>query len=259
MTIYTLDFIVRNYLLKNGYSMHWYLQALLHAVDCLSELYKDDLKVVNTRILPINDYGAADLPEGFTDSVGVFIKAGQKLQPLTEDNGINPLNNYDSDFNISRWDTPTTTVSTDQSVVQISGLLNTWWYGFSPYDSLGEPVGKFFGLGNPTNKTYKIIRERNQIQLSERLSITEIVFQWIGDGRNSDAVSSVDSYAVPVIRQYIKYGLKDCNRAYSKGEVEYEYQKYIQQRKLLRARKSDLTVTTLRQIIMKNQRLSVKG
>jgi hypothetical protein len=232
------------------------MQALLHAVDCLADLHIDDLHVVQTRILPVNDYNACDLPETFTQEVGVFIKSGDKLQPLTQDDSINPLNNYDSDFAITRWDNPTTTDSTDQSVVQISGLLNTWWYGFSPYDSLGEPTGRFFGIGNPTNKTYKIIKERNQIQLSESMSTPEIVLQWIDDGRNSDAVTSVEPFALPVINQYIKYGLKNCNRTYSRSEVEYEYQKYIQQRKILRSRKSDLTITALRQIIYRNTRLS---
>ncbi len=259
MTLYTLDWVVRNYLLKRGYSLHWYMQTLLHSVDCLVDLYADDLKVVNTRILPVNSYGAVDLPEGFNDAVGVFIKAGQKLQPLTEDNTINPLNNMGDDFAISRWDEPTNTQTTDQSVVQIAGLLNTWFFGFAPYNSIGEPVGKFFGIGNPTNKTYKIIKERNQIQLSERLSTDHIVLQWIGDGRNSDSISSVESYALATIRAYIDYRLKDFNRSYSRGEVEMAKQEYYNERKRLRSRKSDLTVTALRQIIMKNQRLSVKG
>lgn len=256
MQIYTLDYIVRNYLLKQGYSLHWYLQGLLHAVDCLVDLHFDALRVVNTRILPVNSYNAADLPEGYTDCVGVFIKNGQKLQPLTENNSINPLNNYDSNLNIQRWDNPTTNSSNDQSVVQVNGLLNTWYFGFAPYDSLGEPLGRFSGIGNPTTHSYTIVKERNQIQLDEGLSVTEIVLQWVGDGRNSDAVTSVESYAVPAIRQYIKYKLKDCNRSYSRNEVEYEYQKYITEMKKLRGRKSDLTITSLRQIIYRNTRLS---
>lgn len=259
MTITTMDQIVRNNLVRHSYPLHWYLQSLVYGVECLSELVQDDLKVVNTRILPVNSYGAVDLPEGFNAAVGVFIKSGQKLQPLTEDNTINPLNNMGDDFAISRWDEPTNTQTTDQSVVQIAGLLNTWFFGFAPYSALGEPTGRFFGIGNPTNKTYKIIPERNQIQLSERLSTDHIVLQWIGDGRNSDSISSVESYALATIRAYIDYRLKDFNRSYSRGEVEMAKQEYYNERKKLRARKSDLTVTSLRQIIMKNQRLSVKG
>lgn len=255
MTIYTLDFVVRNYLLKQGYSLHWYMQALLHSVDCLSNLYMDDLQVFNSRVMPINSYNAFELPEGYSDCVGVFLKVGQKLQPLTEDDTINPLNNFNSDFEIERYDTPPTQTD-DQSVVQIEGLLNTWWYGFAPYDSLGEPVGRFSGIGNPTNNTYRIIKSRNQVQLNENLSVTEVVFQWTGDGRTSDAISSVESYALPTIRQYIKYGLKDCNRSYSKGEVELEYNKYLQERKTLRGRKSNLTKTALKQIVYKNYRMS---
>ena len=257
MNLYSVDFIVRDYLLKAGYPLHWYMQSLLHATDCLSDLYMDDLHVVHTRILPVSETGAVDLPEGYTDAVGVFIKVGDKLQPLTEDNTINPLQNFDSDFNVERYDSATTNDPTDQSVVQISGLLNTYWFGFAPYDSLGEPTGRFYGIGNPTNKTYRIVKERNEIQLNENLSsVTNIVLQWIGDGRTADALSSIESYALPVIRQYIRYGLKDCNRTYSRNEVEYEYQKYLQQRRTLRSRKSNLTMTALRKIVYKNYRLS---
>lgn len=255
MTIYTLDWTVRNYLLKNGYSLHWYLQALLHAVDCLSDLHMNDLHIVNSRTMPVNDYNAFDLPEGYTDYVGVFIKVGQKLRALTEDDTINPLNNFDSDFNIQRYDTPPTQ-SDDQSVVQIEGLLNTWFYGFSMYDALGEPTGRLSGIGNPTNETFKIVKERNQVQLNENLSVDDVVFQWVSDGRSADAVSSVESYVLPVIRQYIKYGLKDCNRTYGKGEVELEYQKYLTTRKTLRGQKSNLTMGTLKQIVYKNYRMS---
>jgi len=255
MVIQTMDYIVRNNLLRHGYPLHFYLQSLIYGCECLSELTMDDLKVVHTQILPINNYGAADMPSGVNDSVGVFIKVGQMLQPLVEDNTINPLNNFDSEFNIQRYDTPPTE-SDDQSVVQIEGLLNTWWYGFSPYDSLGEPLGRFSGIGNPTNNTYRIIKERNQIQLNENLSVTEIVFQWIGDGRNSDSVSSVESYALDTIRNYIDYRLKDFNRTYSRGEVEQARQMYLTSRKTLRGRKSNITMTALRQIVYKNYRLS---
>ena len=256
MILNTMDYIVRNNLLRQGKPLHFYLQSLIYGCEALSELTMDDLKIVHTQILPIDENGAAELPESYNDYVGCFIKTGQKLQPLTYDDSINPLNNYDADFNITRWDNPTTNSSNDQSVVQISGLLNTWWFGFSPYDSLGEPTGRFFGVGNPTNLTFKIIKERNKIQLNERMSATEIVFQWVGDGRNSDAVSSVESYALDTIRNYINYRLKDFNRSYSRGEVEQAKQEYINSRKILRARKSDLTMTALRQIIYKNTRLS---
>lgn len=256
MVLNTVDSIVRNNLLRHGYPLHWYLQSLIYCCEILSELTMDELKIVHTRILPIDEFGAAQLPEGYNDYVGCFIKSGQKLQPLTYDDSINPINNYDSNFNVARWDNPTTDNNDGQSVVVVSGLLNTWWYAFSPYDSLGEPLGRFSGIGNPTTKTFKIIKERNQIQLNEKFNTKEIVFQWIGDGRNSDAVSSVESYALETIRNYIDYRLKDFNRSYSRGEAEMAKQEYISARKRLRARKSDLTISTLRQIIYRNTRLS---
>lgn len=256
MVLTTVDQIVRNNLMRHGYPLHWYVQSLVFATECLSELTMDDLKIVHTEILPINNYAAADLPNGVNEVTGVFIKVGQMLQPLIESDTINPLNNFDSNLNIIRYDTPQTSQNNSQSVVQIQGLSSTFWYGFAPYDSLGQPTGRFFGIGNPTNKTYRIIKERNQIQLNEGLSVEEIVVQWIGDGRNASAISSVESYALATIRAYIDYRLKDFNRSYSRGEVEQAKQDYFNERRRLRGRKSDLTKTALQQIIYRNSRLS---
>lgn len=255
MVLTSIDSIIRNNLMRHSYPLHWYVQSLVIAVECLQELTLDDLQVVHTQILPVNSYNAVDIPTGYVDKTGVFLKVGQKMMPLTEDDTINPLNSFNTDFAIQRYDTPGQS-SSDQSVVQVSGLLNTWWFGFSSYDSLGEPLGRFSGMGNPTNKTYKIIKERNQIQLNENLTATEIVLQYIGDGRNSDAISSVESYALDTIRNYIDYRLKDFNRSYNRGEVEQARQQYLQSRKTLRGRKSNLTMTALRQIVYKNYRLS---
>lgn len=255
MNLTSIDSIVRNNLLRQGKPLHFYLQELIYACEILSEMTMDELQVIHTQTLPVNSYNAIDFPNSYVDSVGVFIKVGQLLKPLTEDNTINPLNNFDTDLNIVRYDTPTTT-TTGQSAVKINGLLSTWWYGFAPYDSLGEPVGRFSGLGNPTNNTYRIIKERNQIQLNENLSVDNIVLQWIGSGRDADAISSVDSYALATIRDYIDYRLKDFNRSYSRGEVEMAKQQYLISRRTLRGRKSNLTMTALRQIVYKNYRLS---
>ena len=256
MTLTTADFIVRNNLMRHNYPLHWYVQSLVYCCEAIQELTMDTLQIVHTRILPVNSYNAVDLPEGYNDATGVFLKVGQKLQPLVEDNSITPLNNFDTDFGIVRYDAVGQPNSSDQSVVQINGLLNTYWFGFAAYDSLGEPTGRFSGIGNPTNNTYRIIKERNQIQLNENLSVDNIVLQWIGDGRNADAVSSVESYALDTIRNYIDYRLKDFNRSYSRGEVEQARQQYITSMKVLRGRKSNLTKTALKQIVYKNYRLS---
>lgn len=256
MILTSIDSIVRNNLLRQGKPLHFYLQELIYAVECLSEITMDDLQVIHTQILPVNNYNAVDLPSGYVDKTGVFLKVGQKLQPLTEDNSISPLNNFDTDFNIIRFDSVGQANSSDQSVVYINGLLNTYFYGFAPYDSLGEPLGRIGGIGNPTNNTYKIVKERNQIQLNENLSVDNIVLQYIGDGRNADSVSSIESYALSTIRAYIDYRVKDFNRSYSRGEVEQARQMYLIERKTLRGRKSNLTMTALRQIVYKNYRLS---
>lgn len=63
MRQYSLDIIVKAYLSKRGLSMHYYIEALSHAVDCMRELNFDTMKTVKTVKIPVNSYGAIPLPD----------------------------------------------------------------------------------------------------------------------------------------------------------------------------------------------------
>lgn len=257
MVLNTMDWVVRNELLKRSYPLHFYLQMLLYGCEILSELHMDTLKVTTPHLLPVNSYGAVDLPNGTSDVVSVGIKVGQYVKPLIPDDSINSLNNFDSDFNIIRYDEPVTVQESDQSVIYINGWQGTTWYGFSPVNQYGEQLGRFFGFGNQGEPyTYKWIPERNQIQLNEGLSVTHVMVTVMGDGRNANAASSIESYALDTIRKYMDFQYKKNNRTYSEGEVRIAEDRYIRAHKNLRGRKSDLTIKVIRQIIYKNTRLS---
>ena len=71
MTTASLDYIVKNYLLKKGYPLHWYMQFMVYAADCLRDITFDDLRVINTKILPVNqNINTAELPEDYQDCQG---------------------------------------------------------------------------------------------------------------------------------------------------------------------------------------------
>jgi hypothetical protein len=99
MTTVSLDSIVMNLIMKRKYTIHWWVEFMVYAVDCLRTLSEDDLKVISTQIIAIDqDTMAGELPDDYQDYVLVAVKAGQNLKPLVETNKINPIINRTSDF-----------------------------------------------------------------------------------------------------------------------------------------------------------------
>lgn len=249
MTTVTLDAIVRNCLLRKRYPIHFYLDFMVYAVRCLAELSLDDLKVINTKILPVNSYNAVDLPNDYLDYVTVGIKSGQNIKPLVETTKINSLTDKDSNFASVSYN------STDNnSDLQLYyGYSYPFFWHTVSWNQFGESIGRMFGFGaGIQDDVFRVVPERNQIQLTENLSVTEIVLEYVSDGMSSDSATRITPYAYETIAAYINWQVKENSRSYGLGDRQVAQQEYIAQRKILRARLSDLTPEVLRRIIQKN-------
>jgi hypothetical protein len=248
MVVTTLDTIVRNVLMRKGYTLHWYIQFMVYSKDVLRQLTIDDLQVVNTETLPVNSYNAADLPAGVVEVVGVYLRIGQFLKPLVPYDAINPLNNFDSNFGITTY----ASENVDQNSNNTAPFGYNWNNGFwltTHFNSYGESTGKFYGLSGGQVDNYKWVKNRNQIQLNEGLTADDIVVAWISDGQNANSATSIEVTAQDVIEAYIMWQMKENNRTYGEGEKERAKQEYVMQRKIFRARKNPLTTDVLRRII----------
>jgi hypothetical protein len=253
--ITSLDAIVNNVLMRRGYSKHWYIQFLVFAKDALRELVFDDLKIINTKLLSVNDYNAVDLPSDFLDYTKVGVKSGQFVTPLLPQDSINSLNNFDSDFNITRYDEQSD--DSDEEQLYYGAIQGLRW-GVVTVNDFGESIGRQYGGTGQQWDTFKIIRERNQIQLNEALDTDTIVLEYISDGMNADAASQITPYAISTIEAYILFQMKANNRNYSPSEVELAERKYINERRILRARENPITIEVLKRIVQKNTKSSIK-
>lgn len=258
MTVVTLDAIIRNLLMKRGYSFHWYIRFAVYAKDCLRILSEDDLQVMNTVKLPVDaNTNAVDLPDDYMDYVRIGIETGQTVKPLVETSKINALVARDSTF------TPTTysaITSTNANNVLYYGSLYPYYWNTVFWNSYGEFTGRLFGFGaGAEDDTFGVFPERNQIQLTEKLSVTNIILQYISDGMNSDAATQITPYAYETIDAYILWQMKEHSRTYSDGEAERARQLYINERLILRARKSDLTKERLLRSLQKATYASPKS
>jgi len=252
MTVVSLDSIVRNVLMQRQYPLHWYIQFLVYARNCLQEISMDDLYVVNTKLLPVNAVNAVDLPPDFLDYVKVGVQVGQTIRPLVEDNGINRLTKLNSNFEPVPY---LQAESSDPSEVQQQNLgyspnFFNYWYTIN-WNLYGENIGRYFG-GNAYADTFSLIRERNQIQLHEKLNIDYLYLEYVSNGMNTNAATMITPYAFATIEAFILWKLKEHSRTYSIGERQIAEQQYIQQRKILRARISSLTISELKRIVNKN-------
>jgi hypothetical protein len=258
MVTVTLDKIIRNILLKRKYPIHYYLEFLLYTSEALRELSMDvNIGIINTKNLPVNAYNAVDLPNDFLDLISVNMTAGQKLRPLVADNSITPLNAFDSSFNITTYQN--TAIQQSNALIYNNVFLTTALWNTTSFNQYGEPTGRFFGIGaGSPSETYRLIKERNQIQLNENLVATNIVLCYISNGLTADTASQISPYAERTIDSYAMWQFKENNRTYGAGEAEQARQIYISDRKVLTARVSDITIDGIRRIIQKNSKGSIK-
>lgn len=255
MVTTSLNSIVRNILMKRGYPIHYYMEFLLYAREALQKISLDDLLVINTQMIPIDSNMAGILPNDFQDEISVNLAVGQKLRPLVRDNKITPLQAFTSDFAITTYQQNSTLVT--NGLIYGNPFLAASW-NVCTFNEYGEPTGRIFGAGaGSPSDTYNIFKSRNQIQLNERSSASSVVLMYIGDGTSSDNATHIDVYARDTIDSYSMYLFKLNNRTYSEGDAERARLIYIDDRLILRARLSDITINGIRRIIQRSSTGSI--
>ena len=243
MRLATLDEITRRGLIESGLPIHYYFEYLTHGATCLRELAFDTLKIVNTVSLPVSETGAVDLPDDFVDDVAVCLPAGTTLQPLPHQNWINPM----------RFHNGTTGQFTVPSNGSANGMNNAgvddsffWgsagWLWYWNVNDFGEPTGRFFGASGGTQRGYKVVKERRQIQMSYDYAGLSIVLQYISDGQSIDNATQIDTQAIQCIRAWQEWKkTPNANNDYSAEAISFYNRK-----KQLRARLSGLSLVDIK-------------
>ncbi len=257
MVTISLDQITRNVLLRKGYSLHWYMQAILFAKDCLRQLVEDDLQVTNSKIIPVDQTtNCAVIPSDFLDYIVVGYRNGQAIVPLVESNSLDDIDNYDSDWNSVRIGSENAAASNSNSNLYGYYGFGSWFVNH--YNNWGENVGRFYG-GVAYYDTFKIIKKRNVIKINNALSLCNIALVYISNGMDSSTATQITPYAQETIESYIYYQFKLNNRTSSLGEIKMAEDDYIKNRIILRARMSDLDVPRLKRIVHRNSYSSPKS
>lgn len=249
MRLYSLDDIVRGYLLKKGKSMHYYIEYLAHAVDALRELSFDTLKTVKRVKLPVNSYMAVVLPCDYVDFIKIGFPRGQYVVEMSARESINRLNNIDDtgakipyeiingddDSNVGPW--------TGESYAWIANDLN---------ENIGRMYNNNAGF---TNNSFKVLRERGEIQLDNRTAAEYIVLEYIGDGLDTNAETEVHPYAQATIEAYIDW--KSSRNA--ANVTSPEGYNFFNNHRLLRSRLNDITLLDIARMKQRGYKAAIKN
>ena len=252
MRLATLDTIVRRGLIESNLPMHYYLEYMVHGATCLRELSFDTLKIINTVSLPVDSYGAVDLPEDFVDDVAVCAVDGNILKPLPHQDYINPLRSVN--HNTGAFQPPHNTTN-------IGGVNDNFFWGsagwlwFWNVNDFGEPTGRFFGSAGGSQRGYKVIKERRQIQMTQGFENTGVVLQYISDGQSIDTASQIDTQAIQCIRAWQEWKrTPGANNDYSAEAISFYNRK-----KQLRARLSGLTMVDIKNTLRNGFTAAIKN
>jgi hypothetical protein len=252
MVFYTLDAIVRNYLLRKRHSIHFYLDGLVYSGACLRELTIDDLKVINTKRLPIDsNTSEVELPNDYVNYIDIGVAYGQRTTPLVEDTTMNSIPAYTSDFTQTTYDA-LDRVDTNGNALYYGYALPLLWNTVT-WNEYGENIGRLFGWGQGSQPdTFTVIKEQNVIKINEDLVACDIIIRYVSDGQNADAASQIPAEAYDTINKYIGWQFKENSRSYSEGEKQRAKNEYLMARDVLRARMNDLTMEKIGRLFQQN-------
>lgn len=246
MTFTSLDTITRSVLLQKTLPLHWYVQFLKYASDCVRELSFDSMQAINSVTLLIDrrDF-TVDLPCDYIDWVRVGVPEGQFVRPLVQQDSFNRLTNF----------TPTG-MPTTYGAGTPQNIDFPFWPGFWMFqniDDLGESVGRLYGFGAALyHNGFKVIRERGQIQLNQGLRACEIVLDYISSGQAISNATRIDPLCQAVVEAYVDWKYKSHSKRFSTAEAEQAFGHYKIELRKFRARKDELTPFDIRQVIYRN-------
>lgn len=251
MIFTNLDQICRRTLLEKSLPIHYYLEMLVHASACLRELSFDSLQIVNTVQLPINEYGAIDLPGDFVDDVALSAPGGL-LEAIPHNDSITPIRYHDKN---GQFVSPPSS-SNNRDWNGIYGFFPGWaWYW--NVNEYGEPTGRFFGARGASDKYgYNVIKERRQIQLTGFCqNFGSVVLVYISDGQTADNATQIDVEAFSCIQSWINWK-KGPNADNPRAP---EALLFNNDKRLLRARKNQLTSTDVVHVLRRAYTATIKN
>jgi len=219
MTQYTLDSIVRGYLIDKGQdSMHEYPRALRAAINSLKDLHYDVSGVPKVEVLTVENAAKATLPQdvirvirlGFSDTNGRFVE-------IYSDNSL--IVNAQGSYN-------TSTNSNQIEAAAIGAPFNATPADYASMFRNGQAVGRWYGNKGGGAYSFRMDWERGLVEFSSNVS-GQVVIEYLGDPNKVGAEYLVHPFLVEAIEYGTHYRMMKFKRSYSVGEKQIARNDYL--------------------------------
>lgn len=259
--------VVHSTLLGLNLPIHYYVQLLNYALDCLHELMMDSSGYMPARKsvkLTVNEFSELQLPDDFIDLIRIGPPAGQWVQRMYQSQMLNRLANEAGDeLILVDYFTSGLMDNLDRLLVIILqaqvAYSDNLAGGYSDKCFLASLScrGGHFGVGS-LGETHgvQVIPERGIIQLSGAYKAGQsIIVDYLG----FDVAgwhTMVSPYATKAIKEYIIWRYKEWSRQYSRFEVDQARRQFYADLRIYRGRINRLDKPTILKLLRKYQRLA---
>ena len=240
-----IDSIVRQELIHQGLSIHWYFPFLQLSLKCVNDLSKDIDGVLNnikSVRLTVGPDKSVSIPSDYVDWIRVGKQYGAYIRPLIVNPSLNKLENNE---------TSTGAYSAESDAGEALGWGLYYYSGhISDY---GEHLGGFYGYGNgglPEN-SFQVVRERNEIQLHPSFSAGDIIVLDYLSFTADSVTAQVHKYAEEAIGAYIdwQYNKMQLRNRQSRLDMQLAERRYYQEVGRLVSRMTDWNIPTIKDAI----------
>ena len=219
MTQYTLDEVVREYLvMKGGDSMHEYPRALQAATRTLKDLTYDVTGVPKVEVLAVEDGGRATLPEDVVRVIRMgFASSGGRFIEIFVDNTL--IVNTEQSITSQNIGQPINPTATD-----VSGMFRN-----------GQVVGRQYGNAGGGVYTYRMDWDRGVAEFSSNVG-GQIVLEYLADPNRINGEYLIHPFLVDAIQDGMVWRMGKFKRSVAPQETANNHRLYLNSKHHARVR-----------------------
>jgi hypothetical protein len=160
-------------------------------------LNEDTLQQVRTTKLAMNAYNAVDLDEidDFVDWTKVGVQYGDKVFAMGQEDDI-ALYHNETDCGVLEKNPHRASYDDHINGTNLDPYMPNYFYGYYGLDvPPGLDANNCFqtSYGPPYKGYFRVNKERNQLQFSSNVNVTEVYIEYISDGTCCDGATKIDS------------------------------------------------------------------
>jgi hypothetical protein len=220
----TVDSVVREVLLEEGLSMHFYVGVLLQTLSETQRLSMNHGMHVKQQSLTINSYNRTSLPEDMLYLIDISVRKGEKLIPAVRDTGLNRMYRFDEfGAKIAFPD------ATDGSIPIVYETNDPYAY------SSREGFGGFFGLSAPQDRTFNVDYVNSEIVFSNEFTSDEVVITYAADPVTCSTCTLIRYEYVDTLKSYAKMKYHENSGISNQYQIESARRDYQNRKRNMKA------------------------